>query len=108
MKYVAGLAAAGAHQMTGRHASVLAILEDLRSSDEGGLIAIDTLHEATTAGGKIVHEFRLVESQAIEVDQVHVGAQARRESLPVPSIMVPPRMTMSCIEAPPRLASEQQ
>ena len=52
MKYVAGLAAAGAHQMTGCHANVLAILEDLSPGDEGGLIAIDTLYEATTTGGE--------------------------------------------------------
>ena len=57
---------------------VLAVLEGRRSGDQGGAIAIDALVEAAAAGGKIVHEFRLVEPQVVEVDQVHVGAQARR------------------------------
>jgi hypothetical protein len=42
------------------------------------------LHEAATASGKIVDELRLVEAQALEIDQVHVGAQPRRESTAVP------------------------
>src|SRR6202163_4080147 len=78
------LRAACAHQMTGHRAGVLAPLEGWRAGDERRLVAVDTLHETPAAGRKVVDEFRLMEPQAIEVDQVHVGTQARREPAAVP------------------------
>ncbi len=74
---------AGAHEAPRQSAGVLALLENCGSRDKRGLVAVDPLHETTPAGRKIVHEFRLVEPQAIEVDQVHVGAQAGRQSAAV-------------------------
>src|SRR5262249_58977257 len=63
---------------------MLAPLEGRRSGQERGDVAIDPLHEAAAAGGQIVDELRLVEAQAVEIDQVHIGAQPRRESTAVP------------------------
>src|SRR5215471_2368097 len=62
--------AAGTYESTGQCAGVLAALEDRRSGDECGLVAVDMLHEAATASWQVVDQFGLVEPQAIEVDQV--------------------------------------
>ena len=66
------------HEPAGQRARVLAMLEGRRSSQQRGGVAVDPLHETAAAGGKVVDELRLVESQAVEVDQVDVGAQSRR------------------------------
>src|SRR5262245_56917558 len=58
---------------------MFAMLEGRRSSQERGAVAVDPLHEPAPAGGKIVDELRLVKPQPLEIDQVDVGAQARRE-----------------------------
>src|ERR1700676_4048307 len=71
--------AAGAHESAGHRTGVLAALEYRSSGDERGLVALDTLHEAATAGRHVVDQLGLVEPQAIEVDQVYVRAQSRRE-----------------------------
>jgi hypothetical protein len=41
------------------------------------------LHKTTPARGEVVHKFGLAKPQAIELDQIHVGAQARRYSAAV-------------------------
>jgi hypothetical protein len=71
--------AAGAYESAGHRAGMLAALENRSSGDESGLVALDTLHEAATAGWHVVGQLRLVEPQAIEVDHVYVGTQPRRE-----------------------------
>src|SRR5712671_4983136 len=48
--------AAGAHESSGHRASVLAALEYRSSGDESGLVALDTLHEAATAGWHVVDQ----------------------------------------------------
>src|SRR2546428_11530934 len=63
---------------------MLAPLEGRRPGQERGDVAVDPLHEAAAAGRKIVDEFRLIEAQTLEIDQVDMGAQARRESTAVP------------------------
>src|SRR5262245_3283716 len=73
-----------AHEAAGHRAGMLAPLEGRRSGQERGDVAVDPLHEAAAAGRKIVDELRLVEAQALEIDQVHVGAQTRRQSTAVP------------------------
>src|SRR5439155_16331146 len=71
--------AASAHEPARHRAGVLAALEDRNSGDEGGLVAVDTLHEAAPAGRHVVNQLRLVEPQPVKVDQVDVGAQPGRE-----------------------------
>ena len=71
--------AAGAHESAGHRAGVLAALEYRSTGDKSGLVALDTLHEAATAGRHVVDQLGLVEPQAIEIDQVYVGAQSGRE-----------------------------
>src|SRR5207245_6484532 len=69
---------AGAQEPAGQRAGVLAPLEGWRASQECGDVTVDPLHEAAPAGRKIIDELRLVEPQAVEVDQVDVSAQAGR------------------------------
>src|SRR5262249_54481372 len=82
-RLAAPLRVAGAHEAAGHRAGMLAPLEGRRAGQERGDVAVDPLHEAAATGGKIVDEFRLVEVQALEIDQVHIGAQPRRESTAV-------------------------
>jgi len=62
---------------------VLTALEDWDSGDKRGLVAIHALHEAAAAGRHVVDQFGLEEPQAIEVDQIDVGAQSRSKPAPV-------------------------
>jgi hypothetical protein len=71
--------AAGAHESAGHRAGGLAALENRSPCDESGLVAPDALDEAATSGRHVVDQFGLVEPQAIEVNQVYVGAQSGRE-----------------------------
>src|SRR6266699_2786940 len=71
--------AAGAHEPAGHRAGVLAVLEDRRAGDQRRLVALDALNEAPAVGRHVVNQFGLVQPQAVEVDQVDVGALARRE-----------------------------
>ena len=71
--------AAVADEPAGQGASVLAALEDLRAGDEGSLVAVDLLHEAAAFGRHVVHQFGLLHLQAVVIDQIDVGAQARRK-----------------------------
>ena len=41
-----------------------------------GDVAVDPLHEAPAFGGKVVDELRLVEAQALEVDQIAADSTA--------------------------------
>jgi hypothetical protein len=66
---------AGPHKTTGQCTGVLALLENRDSGNERCFVPVHPLHEPTSAGRKIVHKFRLIKPQLIEVDQVHVGAQ---------------------------------
>src|SRR5712692_829445 len=75
----ASLGVAGTHQATGHRPGMRAALEDRRPRDQRRLVAVDPLHEAAAAGGHVVDELGLVEPQALEIDQVHVGAQTRLE-----------------------------
>jgi hypothetical protein len=65
----------------GHRAGVLAALENRSSGDESGLVTLDTLDEAATAGRHVVDQLGLVEPQAIEVDQV-TSARSPGESRP--------------------------
>src|ERR1700722_11728475 len=81
--YIAQLAratAAGADKATGHRPGVLAALEDRLSGDKRRDIAIDALHEPAAVRRHVVNEFRLGEPQPVEVDQIDVGGQARREA----------------------------
>ena len=68
-----------AHQAPRHRTGVLAALEDGNASRKRRLVAIDPLHEAPAVGRHVVHELRLVQPQPVEVDDVDVGTQARRE-----------------------------
>src|SRR5262245_41320658 len=62
-------------QKPARHrAGVLTALEDRSASNKRRFVAIDALHEAAAAGRHVVDQLGLVEPQAVEVDQVYVGA----------------------------------
>src|ERR1700676_963630 len=61
--------AAGAHESAGHRTGVLAALEYRSSGDERGLVALDTLHEAATAGRHVVDQLGLVEPKEITADQ---------------------------------------
>ena len=74
---------ASANKPAGHRAGVLAALKDRSPGDERGLIPVDTLHEAAAARRHVVDQLGLVEPQAIEVDQVHIGAQSDRLSASV-------------------------
>src|SRR5215470_2998968 len=65
---------------TPRHRTgMLATLEDGNACRQRGFVAVDALHEAPAAGRHVVDQLRLMQPQAIEVDDVHVGAQARHQ-----------------------------
>src|SRR5262249_43996540 len=83
-RLAAPLRVAGAHEAAGHRAGMVAPLEGRRPGQERGDVAFDPLHEAAAAGGKIVDELRLVEAQALEIDQGHAGAQPGREPPAVP------------------------
>ena len=67
---------------------MLASLEDRNAGRNRRFIAVDALHETAAAGRHVVHELRLVQLQAVEVDEVDVGAQARRQ----PNALCPPSL----------------
>ena len=71
--------AARSHEAPGHRAGMLAALEDRRAGRKRCFIAIDPLHEAPAVSRHVVHELGLVQPQTVEVDQVDVGAQARRQ-----------------------------
>src|SRR5690349_20486603 len=58
---------------------MLAALEDRRAGDERRLVAVDPLDESPAVRRHVVHELGLLHLQTIEIDQVEVVAQARRE-----------------------------
>jgi hypothetical protein len=60
-------------------AGVLAALEDGYAGRKRGFVSIDTLYETPAASGHVVDKLRLVQPQTVEVDDVHVGAQARQQ-----------------------------
>src|SRR5438105_2970764 len=71
---------AACSQEAPRHrAGMLASLEDGNACRNRRLISIGPLHETAAAGRHVVHELRLVQPQTVEVDDVHVGAQARHQ-----------------------------
>ena len=78
--------AAGAHEAAGHGARVFTALEDRLSGNERRDIAIDALHKAATTGRHVVNEFGHGGPQPAEVDQVDVGAQARRETATIGQI----------------------
>src|ERR1700686_4862259 len=64
-----------------RHrAGMLASLEDGNACRKRCFISIDPLHETPAASRHVVHELRLMQLQAFEVDDVDVGAQTRHQS----------------------------
>jgi hypothetical protein len=67
------------YETPGHRACVLAALEDRNAGRKRCLVSIDTLYEAPTASGHIVDKLRLVEPQTVEVDDVHIGTQARHQ-----------------------------
>lgn len=71
--------AACSHEAPRHRAGMLASLEDGNACRKRCFISIDPLHETPAAGRHVVHELRLVQPQALEVDDVHVGAQARHQ-----------------------------
>src|SRR6202022_312720 len=63
-----------AHEPSGFGTGVLAALEDGGAGDPGRLVAFGSLYEALTAGGEVVDDLGRVQAQAVEIDQVDVGA----------------------------------
>ena len=51
--------------------------------DEGGGVALGSLHEAAAAGGQVERHARQPEGEAVEVDDVEVGAHAGRHQAAV-------------------------
>jgi hypothetical protein len=56
---------------------MLAALEDWNACCKRCFISIDTLHEASTASRHVVDQFRLMQPQTVEIDDIYVGAQTR-------------------------------
>src|SRR5438445_11035611 len=65
---------AAAHEPSGFGAGVLAALEDGGAGDQSRLITFGSLYEALAAGGEVVDDLGRVQAQAVEIDQVDVGA----------------------------------
>jgi hypothetical protein len=65
---------AAAHEPSGFGTGVLAALEDGGAGDQGRLVAFGSLYEALAAGGEVVDDLGRVQAQAVEIDQVDVGA----------------------------------
>ena len=60
---------------TPRHrAGVLTALEDRNAGCNRCFISIDTLYETPAASGHVVDKLRLVQPEAVKVDDVHIGA----------------------------------
>ena len=70
---------ARSYETPGHRAGVLAALEDRNAGRERCFVSLDALHEAPAASGHVVDKLRLVQPQAVKVDDVHVGAQARQQ-----------------------------
>src|SRR5207245_2508172 len=68
-----------ADEAAGLGAGVLVVLEDRAAGDEGRRVALGPLHQALAAGRQVVDDLGGMEPQAVEVDQVHVGALAGLE-----------------------------
>ena len=60
-------------------AGVLTALEDGYAGRKRCFISIDTLYEAPAASGHVVDKLRLMQPQAVEVDDVHIRTQARHQ-----------------------------
>ena len=71
-----------ANEAPGTVAGGLAVLERGLPGHERGAVAVDPLHQPSTAGRQVEHHLRGVQAQAVEVDQVEVGALARLERRP--------------------------
>src|SRR5438128_468687 len=65
---------AAAHEPSGTGTGVLAALEDGGAGDQRRLIAFGSLYQALAAGGEVVDDLGRVQAQAVEIDQVDVGA----------------------------------
>src|SRR5215813_14119284 len=68
-----------AYEAPRHRAGMLAAFEDRNARRKRRFISFDPLHETPAAGRHVVHELRLVQAQTVEVDDVHVGAQARHK-----------------------------
>jgi hypothetical protein len=62
---------------------VLAALEGHNAGYNRTLISIDTLYEAPAASRHIVDKLRLMQAQTPKVDEIHIGAQPRRQPTPI-------------------------
>ena len=62
------------------------MLEHRLARDEGGGIAVDTLHQATPARRQIVDDVGRVQAQSFVIDDVDVGPEARFQQ---PAILQP-------------------
>jgi hypothetical protein len=67
------------YQTPWHRAGVLATLEDRNAGRKRCFVSIDTLYEAPAASGHVVDKLRLMQPQAVEVDDVHIGTQARHQ-----------------------------
>ena len=67
------------YEAPGHRAGMLATLEDRNACRERCFISVDPLHEAPAAGRHVVDELRLMQPKTVEVDHIHVGAQARHQ-----------------------------
>src|SRR5207248_6475889 len=71
--------ASGANESARHGAGMFAALEDRRTGDHRRFIALDALHETPAIGGHVVDESGLAHVEIVEVDDVDVGAQPRRQ-----------------------------
>jgi hypothetical protein len=65
---------AAAHEPSGFGTGVLAALEDGGAGDQGRLVTFGSLYEALAAGGRSLTTSGVCRAQAVEIDQVDVGA----------------------------------
>src|SRR3954454_11596737 len=65
-----------AHEAAGQGTGVLAVGVGLGAGDERVQVAVGALQEPLAPGGQVVAEHRRVQGQALEVDDVDVGAPA--------------------------------
>jgi hypothetical protein len=65
-----------AHQFAGAGAGSLAAALRHHAGDDGGVIAVDLLHQAAAADRKVVMHLRRMQMQFVVVDDVDVGLEA--------------------------------
>ena len=69
-----------ANQLPRTRAGQLAVLRDHRAGDDGGVVTMRFLNQATTACRQIIHHSRQAYANVVEVDDVDIGFGANRQA----------------------------